>query len=129
MTDIQYAHFLSSDQDSSNISSAKAQAADLLVGAKGAGNWVFLFINQSQGGARLSTLTAQANPTETNVTKALSETKIALEKVKYALDVVPLNSVLSDLEKANLMTEKSSMNTEILIDFKQNKFYQYAEKC
>lgn len=113
LTDIQYAHFNTSDQDANMLASAKEQAVSALVGGVNGGKWMFLYVNQSTEGAKRSALDAQANPTEINVLKALNDVNLALLKTKSALDAIPMDGRLTTLENTNLSVEKNSMNAQI----------------
>ena len=116
LTDIQYAHFMSSDQDSNAISDVKALAISALVGGVGdTGKWNFGTISSMSGGAKGSSAVAQVTPSEANVVKALGDINSALTKVKYTLDAVPMNGSLTALEKSNLTLEKSNINTQISV--------------
>jgi len=113
LTDIQYSHFNGNDQDASMIADAKDQAVSSLVGGVDGGRWMFLYINQSAGGAKQSALTAQVNPTEANILKALNDVDLALLKTKNALDTIPMDNRLTTLDNTNLSAEKNSMNAQI----------------
>lgn len=114
LTDIQYAHFMTSDQDSNNISESKDRAITTLLGGPGGtGIWNYWSISALNGGAKASANAAQANPTEANTLKALYDTKSGLEKVKFALDAVPMSYSITSLEKSNLTLEKSNINTQL----------------
>ena len=113
LTDIQYAHF-ANNQDSSSIASAKARAVDDLLGQKDAGRWVTQHISPLNGGAFGLVQEAFDNPTHEKIDKALTETLGALQRVKQALDTVPVDdSKLTTTEKTNLSTEKNNINVKI----------------
>ncbi len=114
LTDIQYDHFISYDQDSAEVENAKGSAVFALLGATGAGRATKDSLNQLNGGAKASVQAAQANPTPDNITKALEDIAIALQKVKDALNAVPITSALSSTDTLNLSTEKGNINTELI---------------
>lgn len=114
ITDIQYAHFNTGDQDSSLISSNKALAVNALVGGVNAGNWIFQYINSATGGARASVATAIATPNELNSSKALYDTFSALQKISATIDSIPISSsTLTASEKASLLLERTSTTTQM----------------
>jgi len=114
LTDIQYAHFMTSDNDSNNIADAKSKAVSSLLGSTvDTGRWNFWSIYALSGGAKMSANTAQTDPSEVNTIKALNEVYTALSKTKYALDIVPINSSLTASEKSSLSLERSNINTQL----------------
>jgi HlyD family secretion protein len=114
VTDIQYAHFNTNDQEGSVLAGAKGSAVEALVGGQNGGRWMFQFINDLKGGARGSTVLAQSSSTEANVIKALNDTNSALLKISQTLDAIPFNaSVLSASEKASVTAERSSISAQI----------------
>lgn len=114
ITDIQYAHFNSNDQEGSVLAGAKASAVEALVGGQNGGRWMFQFINDMKGGARGWVITTQVSPTEVNILKALNETSNALQKISQTLDSIPFNtSILSASEKAGVTAERSAISAQI----------------
>jgi len=115
LTDIQFSHFLTSSQESVRIANAKAVAVKCLLGADNAGYWTNKFIALSEGGAYKAVKNAIENPSFENIDQALNETIFALQKVKEALDVVPITDAFTSTEKTNLITEKNNVNSKITI--------------
>jgi len=113
LTDIQYAHYTVNDQEGIIIADKKAIAVKYLLGADNAGRWTTSFISTLDGGAFGTVQKAVNNQTHENIDKALIETIDALQKVKQALDVVPVTSDLTETEKINLSTEKNNINSKI----------------
>jgi len=114
ITDIQYAHFMGSDQYSNAIADSKSNAIATLLGGIGdTGRWNFWSLSSLNGGAKASTAAAQADPTETKTIKALYDTKSGLEKVKITLDAIPMNEAITAAEKSSVTLEKSSINAQI----------------
>ena len=113
LTDIQYAHFTGSDQDSTRIANAKEIAVYALLGTQNAGRWTTNFISTLNGGVYGQVQDTVANPTHENIEGSLLATVDALQKVKNALDAVPTSVALTTTERVNLETEKSNISTEI----------------
>ncbi len=114
ITDIQYAHFNNTEQNSINIKNAKANAVLMLLGAQDAGSWLSEFISPLNGGAFGKVQTAVENPTYEKTDQAISDTAAALQYVKIVLDIIPVNDNLTSTEKTNLTTEKTNINAEII---------------
>ena len=114
LTDIQYAHFVGNDQDSTTIANAKAQAVAALLGAEDAGRWVTDFLSTLEGGAFGTVQVAIDNPSHTTTDEALTETLDGLSKVKDALGSVPVG-VLTSTEKTNLGVEKNNITSQLAI--------------
>lgn len=113
LTDIQYASFAGSDEDSNAIAAAKAAAVESLLGASGAGRLSQEFISNLSGGAFGAVEEAVGDNTYLKIDKAVKETSDALQKVKKALDAVPVSGVLTATQKTNLSSEKANINAEI----------------
>lgn len=114
LTEIQYDHFLGSDNDSSYLTDAKADAVLALLGANGAGKWAEEYIAELKGGAFGDVQSAVENPADKIlVDTALLNTMSALQSVKDALNTVPIIDELSSTDKTSLSTEKTNIATEI----------------
>ena len=113
LTDIQFSHFAATNQDSINIANGKAEAVLALLGGTDGGRALSSAISNLNGGAFGSVGEALADPSYTNIDRALSVTLSALHKVKSALYAVPLITDLTATEKTNLSSEKTTINTEI----------------
>ncbi|NQU83864.1 MAG: biotin/lipoyl-binding protein, partial [Parcubacteria group bacterium] len=113
LSDIQAQHFSGSDQNSIEISDAKATAVYELLGASGAGLLSSEQISMLEGGAFGLVQGVITSPTHENIDLALVETATALQRVKDALDAMPIIEDFSATQKTNLTTEKSYMSTEI----------------
>ncbi len=113
LTDIQYSLLGSNDQKGINIADAKAIAVKYLLGADSAGRWITDVISTLEGGAFGTVKSTVANPTHENIDQTLIEAIDALQKVKQALDTVPVSSELTATEKTNLSTEKNNINSKI----------------
>jgi len=113
LSDIQYKYFRNSDFESSNIEQLKEQAVYELLGAANAGEWTSESISKLSGGVygEIQSLSAAASHEEIDST--LAKTISALQKVKYALDSVPLSSNLSSTDITNLETEKTNINSKV----------------
>jgi len=113
LTDLQYAYFGSSSQDTLNIANAKQIAVYKLLGGENAGMWVWDFISPLKGGAYAEVQTAMADTSSDNVQTALENTISALQTVKNALDVVPISGSFSTADKTSLNTAKTNVNSAI----------------
>ena len=114
LTDIQYEHFGGYDQDGTRIEKAKEIAVETLLGTSDAGRWTVNFLSTLSGGVFGEVQDTVADPTHENIDKSIFDTLDALQKVKNALDLVPVTASLTDAERANLTTEKNNISTEII---------------
>jgi len=112
LTDIQYAYFVGTDQDSATIANAKAQAVVTLLGAEDAGRWVTDFLSTLDGGAFGVVQSAISNPSHASTDGALIEARDGLSKVKDALGSVPVGA-LTSTEKTDLGTEKNNITSQL----------------
>jgi RND family efflux transporter MFP subunit len=114
LTDLQYAHFMGSDQESSLIGSAKSEAIFALYGASNGSRLSNDAISKLESnGAKATLIFAQTSSTYEDIDKALGEMKNSLEKIKAGLDAVPISSTITSTEETDLNTEKTNVNTEI----------------
>lgn len=112
--DIQTAHFSGNTEEANRIADAKSNAIFYLLGGQNVSVLSKDAIGQLDGGAKAKIEAAQFSPTDENVTIALSELKNALQKTKILLDAIPVTSVLTSVESANLNAEKTNINNEII---------------
>lgn len=112
--DIQTAHFSGNTEDANRITEAKSDAIFYLLDGHNVTNLSKDAIGQLNGGAKEKVLTAQSSPTDANISIALADLKIALQKTKTLLDAIPVTSVLTSTESTNLNTEKTNINNEII---------------
>lgn len=113
LTDIQYSYFIKNDQESLVLAEAKRLAVEALLGAKDAGFWKSEFLTSLQEGAFGKVKMASLSPTWENIDLALNEILAALQKVKLAIDAVPVKEQMTSAEKTNLSAEKSNIQTEL----------------
>ncbi|MCD6233303.1 efflux RND transporter periplasmic adaptor subunit [bacterium] len=113
LTDIQYAHFNSQDQESEEIAEAKRLAVSTLLGGENTGRWTNDYLAKLSGGVKGEIEKAKESQDQKAIELALKDVKEALEKVKAALEKIPL-SKLTSAEKTNLSTEKTSVLSEAL---------------
>lgn len=114
LTDIQYAHFNTMDQDGIRLANAKALAVYVLLGAQDAGRWINNALGALTGGAYGDATAALADPTSEKVDRAIVSTLDGLRKAKAALETVPLTSVVTSAERTSLDLEKTNVNNEII---------------
>lgn len=115
LTDIQYSHFLDYKPESTQLESAKADAILFLLGQANAGRFSTQPIGALDGGAFGFVQQVVDNSNRDDIDKALSDTLIALEKVRFALAVVAIKGDFSSTERSNLDSEKANINSEITI--------------
>ena len=113
ITDIQNARFADYDQQSVEVADAKAAAVAALLGAYGSGRSGNDYLSQLNGGAKLAVGYAQSYPPDENIDSALSLLKDALQKLKLALDAIPVLPTFTATESANLNTEKTNIANEL----------------
>ena len=119
LTDIQYAHFISYEQESNELAEAKAGAVLALLGKENAGRATNDYLINLEGGAKGKIREAKESKDSKDIEEALDEIKEALEKVKNALEKIPLSKLTSteitDLtnEKTNIASEISSLTAKI----------------
>lgn len=114
LSDIQYTHFSGTSQNALQIAAAKDAAVYTLLGAQNGGRWTTEIINALNGGAFGTVQATITDPTHENIDHALIEMEAALQKVKTALNAVPITTELSSTEKTSLNTEKNNIDSEII---------------
>ncbi|MDP2668942.1 MAG: efflux RND transporter periplasmic adaptor subunit [bacterium] len=115
LTDIQYAHFSSNDQDGTNIASAKEIAILAFLGQNGGGRWNNESISSASGGTFGMAQSAASSRTSQDIDLALASLLDALGKIKNTLNAVPAGATLTSTEKTNLNTEKNNIAAEITV--------------
>src|SRR3989344_1796041 len=113
LTDIQYAHFGSNDQDGTNITLAKETAIMAFLGQSGGGRWNNESISSASGGAFGMTQRAAVSRTHPEIDSALISLLNSLKKIQNTLSAVPAGSTLTSTEKTSLNAEKNNIATEI----------------
>ena len=114
LTDVQFAHFNGSDQNTYGLANAKADAVSALLGGIDGGRWTVNSLASLSGGAFAKVSEAQANPTEEKTDAAIETTLDALAKIKTALEAVPLDSGVTTTERNGLEAEKADINNQIM---------------
>ncbi len=113
VTDIQYTYLTGVDQDNLRFTDAKAVAMQALFGIENGGWWSGKFISVLDGGAYGQVEAAVREATYENIDNALSQIAAAIQKVKQALEKVPITNDFSAAQKTILSSAKTSINTEI----------------
>ncbi|MBU0706143.1 efflux RND transporter periplasmic adaptor subunit [Patescibacteria group bacterium] len=113
LSDIQSVYFTESYQDKYSIETAKATAVYELLGTANAGGWIRQYISTLNGGVygKVQNLSLSASGQE--IENALKESISALQKVKNALNTIPITSNISSTDLTKLDTEKTSVGTQI----------------
>ncbi len=115
LTDIQYAHFADGSQQATQIENSKATAVQALLGASNAGRWTTEFLSRETGGAYGVVQATVSAPTHDKTDSAIVQLLDALQKVKNALDAVPVTDKLTSTERLNLDTAKSNTSSQITV--------------
>lgn len=128
LSDIQGTYFSASDQDRFAIENAKAAAVLELLGASDAGAWIRQFISTLSGGVYGNVQQLNSGNSNDEIEKTLNDAIDALQKVKAALDAVPVYNRLSVTDSGNLNEQKLDVNSQIstLTGFKQTIDLQKA---
>lgn len=115
LTDIQYAHFISSEQQDISLAQAKAKAVLSLLGQEDAGRWAGEFINALSGG--IYGLVQERNGTRNfdGIDVILSQAISALSDVEHALNAIPITDELLLSERTSLNTEKNLLVTQVSV--------------
>lgn len=114
LSNIQYAHFTDTSQESIRLIEAKAVAVEVLLGVPNAGRYTAGSLSQLDKGVFGMVQDAVYNPAYESIDIALLKVSDALQKVKQALEAVPVVAELTAAENINLNTEKSNVSTEII---------------
>jgi len=113
LTDIQTKYFYGSDQDGYKVSSAKQAAVYELLGAPNAGSWVVQFISTLESGVYGQVQNLRADSPADEIERVLSGTISAMQKVKLALNSVPITKDISPTDLLNLESEKIEVGAQI----------------
>lgn len=120
LTDIQYAHFNTNDQDGYAVATAKGEAIKALFGVDGAGRWSSESISRAGGGTKGLVASAAISKSANDIDGAVTATMDALNKIKLALEAVPINNYLGADDKTSLNTQKNNVDSLIaLVSSKQ----------
>jgi RND family efflux transporter MFP subunit len=114
LTDLQYNYFAGYDQNAAQVESAKENAVFALLGSHSAGRATKDALNIMDGGAKSSVQTAQTDPNQQNIDKALVDVLNALNEIKGTLNAIPIISGFSSADLSSLSAEKSNINAEII---------------
>ncbi len=113
LSDIQSTYFTSANQDKFSIDMAKAVAVQDLLGATNAGGWVRQYISTLNGGVYGKVQNMDMNASNEEIESILIEAISALQKVKNALNSVPITSGVSSTDSTRLDAEKTNVNVQI----------------
>lgn len=113
LSDIQSNYFTEANQNKYIIETAKETAVFELLGATDAGAWIREFISRLNGGvyAEVQNLGFEASNEE--IENALRNSINALQKVKLALNSVPITAAMTSTDILALDSEKTNINTGI----------------
>ena len=111
LTDIQLKYFTDNSFESQNLASLKAMAIKLLLGVDNGGTMVSSSIGSLSGGAFGSVQTIIDTKNYYNLATVLGDVINAMQKVRDALNAVPISNSMTITEKNSLATEKTSVET------------------
>ncbi len=113
LADIQSTYFTTGNQDKFTIETAKAPAVYELLGASNAGGWIRQYISTLNGGVYGQVQNLSLNAPSDVIQNTLITSISALQKVKMALNSVPITGTVTSASATLLNTEKTSVNTQI----------------
>jgi len=113
LSDIQKAHFNGNDQESTVIQDFKEQAVLYFLGQSNTSLWETKFLSELKGGVFGKVNNIVDSSDFENIDAVILEITIALDKVRQALESIPISDDLSVTEQTNLSTQKSSINVQI----------------
>ncbi|HNW96566.1 MAG TPA: efflux RND transporter periplasmic adaptor subunit [Candidatus Paceibacterota bacterium] len=111
LTDIQLKYFTDNSFESQNLASLKAVAIKLLLGVDNGGTMVSSSIGSLSGGAFGGIQTIIDTKNYYNLVAVLGDVINAMQKVRDALNAVPISNSMTVAEKGSLATEKTSIET------------------
>ncbi len=111
LTDLQLKYFTDNSFESQNLASLKALAIKSLLGAENGGTMVASSINALSGGVFGSIQTIAVNKNYSDLNFVLIGVIDAMQKVRDALNAVPISNAMTTTEKTTLATEKTSIET------------------
>lgn len=112
-TDLQYTYFSNSTMTSILVMDAKAKVALSLLGAKDAGRWVSKYLHEYCEGTCALVLSLRENDDVLLVDQALEQMLVALQDLKAAYFVIPMDSTLNTTDKSTVNSEKTALDLEI----------------
>jgi HlyD family secretion protein len=113
LTDIQFAHFLGTDFDGTAVSDAKEDAVIALFGVRYAGKMKNESLNALAGGV-YGDIQRMKSSERRKIDEGLVGVLNALKKLKEAFNVVPITSDLTSVNRSDLASEKSTIDSEIV---------------
>lgn len=113
LSDIQLAYFNTANQDKFRIEQAKETAVFELLGASNAGGWVREFISTLNGGVYGKVQNLSIGASNEKIESTLREAINALQKVKVALNTVPIVDTMTSTDITKIDTERTNINTQI----------------
>ncbi len=113
LSDIQAAYFTTANQEKFTIESAKSAAVYELLGGVNAGAWIRQYVSTLSGGVYGNVQTLSPLSDGMEIENTLRNSINALQKVRIALNSVPIKDEMSSTDVSKLESEKSSINTQI----------------
>lgn len=112
-TDIQYSHFSGYKTEDIKIATAKGEAIHMLFDVPNAGRYSSISVSTVTGGIYTEAQNLFLGATHETTDQTSISVIDALQKVKNALDAVPVSEKLTVTEKSNLDIEKTAISSEI----------------
>ncbi len=112
---LQYAYFNKGTQQDFLLSEAKGRAVYSLLGEANAGNYSDSSLSILSGGIYALVQKISITSSTTEIENTLTRTIQAMEEVRYAYSVLPVNSTMTAIDITTLNNERNTTNTEISV--------------
>ena len=109
LTDLQLKYFTDNSFESQNLANLKALAIKSLLGAENGGTMVASSIGALNGGAFGDIQLVMLSKDYSNLDLVLTNVIDAIQKVRNALNAVPISNAMTSAEKTTLAAEKTSI--------------------
>jgi HlyD family secretion protein len=109
LTDLQLKYFTDNSFESQNLANLKALAIKSLLGAENGGTMVASSIGALNGGAFGDIQLVMLSKDYSNLDLVLTNVIDAIQKVRNALNAVPISNAMTSTEKTTLAAEKTSI--------------------
>jgi RND family efflux transporter MFP subunit len=114
-TDLQYAHFLGSDQEDFLVRESKAAAINDFFSEEQAGYWNTELVSKLSGGVYGEVQILTLDQGHEKILETQGKTTLGLQSIKNALNIVPLGSDITNTERSSLETYKTAIDGHISV--------------